>query len=316
MLLLQSSISSAPPGGAGLRACTDVESSLRARIEALAAEPPLTEAVAARAALIRLLDCAELTAPPLLLPADRVRARLGTETPLLDGEAVQVPPAAVALLERLAVATLGDPAARSPAEAILSALQTHRLHAEQLIAEALAGHADHLAELAADVGVPSDLLGSLADLAGRPLLAAYAACLRPALALGTWAAGWCPVCGALPVFGERRGDTARLRCGRCTTAWAWTLPGCPACRSGCLAGLDSLAAPGVGFWELAGCERCRAYLKVAGAPRHERLAELLVDDLATWRLDRQALERGLWRPTGLARRLELADLEGEELDDD
>jgi hypothetical protein len=80
--------------------------------------------------------------------------------------------------------------------------------------------------------------------------------------------------------------------------------------------LDTVDTPGLGRWTLAGCDACRSYLKVAEGPRSERLAELLLDDLATWPLYRLANRRGLAHPAEPGYRLEHGDPTGEELDDD
>jgi formate dehydrogenase maturation protein FdhE len=294
-----------------------VENSLRARIAALAqAEPALADDLAVRGALIEIVDHAEVGQIELRLPADLARARLAAGAPLLDRLDLPISSSTAALFERLAVAMLADPAARQPAETVLAASRSHRLHPEQVVGEAIVGHADHLATLAEAVSAPSELVASLADLAGRPLLAELAGRLRPAVALGSWDRGYCPVCGARPIFGERAEAGPRLRCGRCTTSWVWSLLRCPDCPTGRLTVLDTLDSETIGRWDLAGCDGCPSYLKVAAAPRSDRLADLLMDDLATWRLDRMALERGLTRQTGPGCRLEHGEPGGEEPDDD
>ncbi len=80
--------------------------------------------------------------------------------------------------------------------------------------------------------------------------------------------------------------------------------------------LDTLDHPDLGEWRLARCDACRSYLKLAGGPRGEEIPSLLVDDLATWRLDRAALSHGLARPSGTGYRLEHGEIPGEALDDD
>ena len=73
---------------------------------------------------------------------------------------------------------------------------------------------------------------------------------------------------------------------------------------------------GEGGWRIAACDACPEYLKIAPSPRSERLADLLLDDLETWSLDRWALEQGLQRRGGPGYRLEHGEPVGEELDDD
>jgi formate dehydrogenase maturation protein FdhE len=80
--------------------------------------------------------------------------------------------------------------------------------------------------------------------------------------------------------------------------------------------LDTAALSEIDGWRLDICDSCRAYLKIASTTRSERLADLLLDDLATSRLDRLALERGRERKTGNGYRLEHGEPAGEELDVD
>jgi len=290
-----------------------VESSLRERIAALAeSEPAVADDLAVRGAAIAILDGARVEPPRLVLPGARVRAKLERSVPLLDGEAVTIPAEASATFERLAVAWLADRASREPAKMVLNAVRSHRLHAEQLVGEAFAGHDDHLADLVAAIGVPAVLPATLADLAARPLLVALAEQLRPALALARWERGYCPICGAWPIAAVQ----GSLRCGRCLASWAWPLPGCPYCSTGRLAPIEPLAESDLGAWRVEGCGECRNYLKVAADQRPVGLGAALLDDLETWALDRAALARGFGRPEGPGYRLELLDLEGEGLDDD
>jgi FdhE protein len=299
---------------------TVVESSLRARIAALAeAEPGLADDLALRGALIEIVDHADLDAFELRLPADIARARLTSGVPLLDRLDLPVPPSTATLFERLTVGLLADPAARQPAEAMLTALRGHRLHAEQLVGEAVVGHDDHLTALAESADAAQGLVVWVADLAARALLESVARRLRPALSLAPWVRGYCPVCGGRPIFGEAaegREEGPALRCGRCAAAWAHRLQGCPDCQTGRLAVPETQDVPELGRWALAGCDTCRAYLKIAPSPRAGRLADLLVDDLATWHLDRRAAEQGRERQSGTGYRLEHGEPGGEELDDD
>jgi len=300
---------------------------LHDRLVALAAaEPALADELALRGALIELIDLAEVPVGELRVPADLVRARLAAGVPLLQQLAVPVPASIVALFERLTVAMLTEPSMREPAEALLQAIRSHRLHPEQLVAEAIVGHAEHLEQLAEAAQVPSSLVDPLADLAARPLLAAVAGRLAPALGLHGWSKGYCPVCGGRPILAERvvgggeaaGGPSARLRCGRCATGWAWpwAVPACPVCADGDLEPVASLPIYDLGTWDLFGCRNCDSAIKRAGGPRSERLAHLLLDDLATWRLDQEALAEGLTRASGIGQRLEHADVAMSDHDDD
>jgi formate dehydrogenase maturation protein FdhE len=346
---------------------TVVESRLRSRIARLAeADPALADALAVRGTVIEIVDRAELDPGELRLPADLVRARLASGVPLVDRLDVPLPAAVAPLVDRLAVAMLADAAVHQSAESLLEALRGHRVHAAQLVGEAVVGHQEHISALADAAGLSAGLVESVADLAARALLEAVAQRLRPALALTAWERSYCPICGGRPVFGEAAGDQGLdLRCGRCATAWAWDGRRCPDCQTGRLSeaapdaqplrganisradvlppstgedeppsthsfsppprtgeGLGVGAAqdanaPGLGAGaSLMFCDACTSYLKVAPAPCDERLADLLLDDLETWHLDRAALQHGRVRPVSSGYRLEHGEPPGEGLDDD
>jgi hypothetical protein len=61
-------------------------------------------------------------------------------------------------------------------------------------------------------------------------------------------------------------------------------------------------------WRLLACDACYGYLKLASDARLGSLADLLVDDLESWQLDRQAIERGYRRQDGIGYPLEHGDL--------
>ena len=304
-----------------------VDMSLRARVAALvASEPALADEFLLRGTLVEIVDRAGVSAPELRLPGDYVRARLATGTPLLDGINLPVPATAGTLFGRLTVAMLADSSARSEAEMILAAVRSHRLHVEQLVGEVVVSHSDHLAALADAAGVTGPLLETLADLTSRPLLTSVGQRLRPALGLAAWTRGHCPICGARPLLAER-GDLTPpsdaeweerliLRCGRCTTGWMWCGTSCPDCHVGNLEVLETREICGAGLWSVLGCDTCRSYVKLAASLRSSNLGQLMVDDLATWSLDRTALAAGYRRTSEPARRLEHGDPAGEDLDDD
>jgi FdhE protein len=290
-----------------------VTSTLRARIAALAeAEPALADTIRLRGALILLLAHAELDVGELRLPADLVRARLKAGTPLIDRLDLPIPTSASQLVDRLAVAMLADPAQAGAAEALVTSLRSHRLHGEQLVGEAAVGHQEHLDALASFAGVPTMLVGTVADLVARAALEAVAARLRPALSLAAWGRGYCPICGGRPIFGERLEDgqqaDVRLRCGRCATAWPLDDARCPECERGHLAALEAIDQGASAVWRLLVCEACHGYLKLAPDTRPGSLADLLIDDLASWQLDRLAIERGYRRQGGIGDPLEHGDL--------
>jgi FdhE protein len=302
--------------GSTIAGAVGMSRSLRDQIAALSeAEPALASDLSLRGVLIAVLEGADVRAPNLVIPADRLRAKLARGVPLLDGEAVAVPPSLLPLFERLAVAWLADARLGGSVEPLLMAVRGHLLHVEQVLAEAIAGHDDHLTALAEGAHVDPVLLGSLADLASRPLLVALAERLRPALALGPWERGYCPICGAQPIFAESTPDDPRLRCGRCLMIWGWPLTRCPYGDGDAILVLDTHVESVVEGWTACVWNPCRNFLKVAQVPVPDRLADTLLADLVSWRLDRAAVEAGLRRPDGPGYRLELQELESESDDE-
>jgi FdhE protein len=283
---------------------------LQERIAALSrAEPALADDLRLRGVLIVVLDGAHVEAPSLVIPAERVRAKLERGISLLDGEAIAIPPGLGLVFERLAVAWLACPESGGSVEALLTAVRGGALHGEQVLSEALAGHADHLESLAESVSVSPALLEALADLAVRPLLVRLAERLRPALNLKAWDRGYCPVCGAWPLCAIDETGHARLLCGRCLASWSWPSTRCPFEPRGQLIVVDSLTLDTSERWSVARCDSCQHYLKMSSLKEPGTLGNLMVSDLASWQLDRAAIERGLGRPAGLGYRLELEHLD-------
>jgi len=289
-----------------------VTRSLHERIATLSeAEPALAGDVNLRGVLIAVVDGADVQAPNLIVPAERIRAKLERGVPLLDGEAIPISSSLLPIFDRLAVAWLADPTLGRSVEALLTAARGGGLNVEQVLAEALAGHTDHLASLAESVDVPPVLLESLADLAVRPLLVRLADRLKLALALGRWMRGYCPICGDWPQCGVDEATNVRLLCGRCLTSWAWRPPRCPFEPDGQMTVFASMTVVDSGHWSVARCDSSQHYLKFADASGPNTLADVLLADLETWQLDRAAVKRGLASPDGLGYRLELLDLDSE-----
>src|SRR3712207_4208330 len=168
-------------------------------------------------AVSAILNAVEPATRPVVLPGPRVRDKLADGVPLLHGEEVYVDGGAVrATWDRLldVLSELGG--ASSDVAAVHVALAGHRLHAEHATVESLVSHPEHIQEIARAADAPPDLVECLADLAARPVLAAYARQLAPALRLAPWSRGYCPICGAVAEYADRTAteDTLPLRCGR------------------------------------------------------------------------------------------------------
>ncbi|MCC6175457.1 MAG: formate dehydrogenase accessory protein FdhE [Chloroflexi bacterium] len=264
------------------------------------------------------VEHAGLDAPVPRLPAERVRAKIRAGTPLLHDEDVAVDPAEI----DAAFGALLDAAARRPecarlAESARQAIERHAVHPAHLVDEIVAGHAEHVATLLGRAGPDASLVETVGTLVAWAILAQYADRLAPALRLGSWDWGYCPVCGGWPAVTEYVGCTStRLRCGRCATAWERWSPACPFCGSDQRHGLGVEADAVDPAWSVDGCDACRRSLKVHVGERPHGLLRLLQDDAATGWLDRAAAALGYHRASGTGYRLELHDAEDEEIDDD
>jgi FdhE protein len=147
-------------------------------------------------------------------------------------------------------------------------------------------------------------LASIAHLAALPVLHACRRQLEASMPVG-WASGYCPICGAWPVFAERRGlDRSRwLRCGRCGSGWKVQPLWCTYCGERDHRKLGSLVpeAPSE-MLQVDTCGTCRGYLKSVATLQALQPFELLLQDLETVELDLAARERGYVRPTTVASR--------------
>ena len=174
-----------------------------------------------------VLDTVAPQIRPIVLPGARVRDKLAAGVPLLHGEELYVDGGVVSATWDRLLTLFGDAEDwQADVPLVRQALASHRLHAEHATVEALVSHPEHVREIALAADAPVGLVEYLSDLAARPVLAAYARQLAPALGLAAWDRGYCPICGVPPVRGEQSEDgvDARLRCDRCDTAWTPTRP--------------------------------------------------------------------------------------------
>ena len=267
--------------------------------------------------IVRLVS-RPLSVRPPLLPRERGRQKLLDRVPLLHGEEFDPDLASCAeLLEELLTVAAGCPATRAESRAVMQALASGRLDSGQALTEALAGHFDHLASLAAWSGAPSGLLSRLADLAVRPSLAALEQALAGLYRESGLRGGCCPICGSWPgLLEERAGGDRRLRCNRCAGEWEAQSLRCGLC--GEPSGLELLRpAPSSGrSVALEGCRHCRGYLRVSSIESPADLAGLIWTELASEPLDRFARERGYRSPEAPCFRLEPGEPEPDELMED
>jgi FdhE protein len=286
-----------------------VQPSIERRIQALAGtDPALADAVNQQR---QIAACLYMSAHPIravILPAGRVASKMEAGVPLLHGEDVQVDGRLIAgLFGGLTRVVRTSAAAAHAAERIARAAREHRLHAEHVVSEALAGHVDHVAQIARHAEVDPELLATIAHLAARPVLKAYAEHLGPALGGARWTRGYCPLCGAWPGLAEVRADAPlrHLRCFQCGGDWAATELRCSFCDNADRDRLGSFQIDGERRFRVDFCDRCRGYLKVGRTADPCPLEYLPFDDLASLELDAAAQEEGFARPPEPGFRLEL-----------
>ena len=249
-----------------------------------------------------------------MLPRQRAWQKLADGVPLLHLEVVDV---GVAYCRELFGHLLNLEDGRSsdvaPVTAIRTAVDSGRLDLDRAFGEALADHADHLAEIAAWAGLDLEPLCTALTLVVRTPLRAHAAALAPLLQQpGRWQRGYCPVCGSWPRLAVVEPTTGRreLLCARCNTRWALFNTFCVYCGNETP---DQLSVPGFGGVSgLEGCVRCRGYLGTVFPTNDERP----VDGRTLASQDRRASELGFRRPRAAGFRLELGEVEPDEALDD
>jgi len=318
------------------------------------ARPRLGPAVDFEARVIResLRTPQPVETQPFALPREHLIARLREGVPLLHDQPVHLDIRFASDLFGGLVALLGhrarredpgehwaDTVERSRFDGLIAAWRSGQLDPQRLFSEAFVRHADHLAEIALELGIDAQPLTALAERAAAPLLRAYAGRLLPMVerlddgsaTAAVWRQGYCPVCGGWPALAAQRGvePMRHLRCAACASGWRAGSLACPYCGNADPASLPTLIAnnddnddnddeddgPGQ---HVAACDRCTGYLKVIDTPDATDTphapntfdaapSELLtLDAVATQFLDDLAVERGYQRPAGSGFRIELA----------
>lgn len=239
-----------------------------------------------------------LDLPPLaMVPPERMRAQLAQGLPLLP---LVPPPVPVdGLLGGLdayrEVLARFQPELAAELHAQAAALTAAAPVVRAAVAVALMqGDAGALYDLATgDLGVAPERLYFLGELAVRPYLIAYAERLEGVVDLTGYTGGRCPVCGRAAFFGHIDLDNMKhLHCPACETTWRAQRVGCTAC--GCT---DPAK---VGFFSVEGdderrvdtCGECGHYLKVIDQRVKARPVDFLLEDAATYHLDRLAQAEG------------------------
>jgi len=276
----------------------------------LEARPDLAPAVALQRRLIALVvDLAEVIEhgrlPKLSLPPRYLAAKLARGVPVLAGEPIPLPVAALKptllrLCEELARGGAGE-----AADHIRSAIVETRMDAGALLTASLARDQKVIRTGSAHLGLSADLLWLVAELTVSPFAHALqrtwldtsAGTTTLSTALGSWTQGYCPACGSWPALAEIARGQRVLRCSFC--ALAWEVP--PATCVYCGTGGESLvtAASGTRPHErhVEICSACAGYLKTVETEEMLPFPLVAIADMETMELDLMALERGASRPS-------------------
>ena len=172
-----------------------------------------------------------------------------------------------------------------------------------LLAAAVAEDTTRIVTLAGALDTEPGALGVVATFAAMPVLHACRRSLADQLP-GTWAHGYCPLCGAWPTLAEARGveRTRRFRCARCGVEWYSEWLRCPYCQNADHARLAALVGADAGQGRRVDtCEMCRGYVKTLAVLRATPPEQIALVDLASVELDIAALEKGYGRPSAPAR---------------
>jgi FdhE protein len=275
----------------------------------LEAQPDLAPAVALQRRLIGLVvDLAEVIEhgrlPKLSLPPKYLAAKLARGVPVLAGEPIPLPVAAL----RPTLLRLCDELSRGGAGAagdhIRAAIVETRLDAGSLLTASLARDHKVIRAGGERLGLSADLLWLVAELAVSPFAHALqrtwldASALEGTLATAMtgWTQGYCPSCGSWPALAEIARGHRVLRCSFCALAWEVPPATCVYCGKGGESFVTAapVAEPHGRHIEI--CSACAGYLKTVETEELLPFPLVAIADMETLELDVMALERGASRP--------------------
>ena len=284
----------------------------------LRVRPDLEPAIALQRQLIGLVvDLADTVErsrlPRLSLPPKYLAAKLAHGVPVLAGEPIPLPVAALSpVLVRLCE-ELSAGGAGAAADNIKTAIVETRMEAGSLLAASLARDQVAIRTGANHRGLAADLLWLVAELAVSPfahalqraLLSAEAAGVSSTrgdsagalgVALAGWTHGFCPACGSWPALAEVASSHRVLRCSFCAFAWELPVYACVYCGE---TGERFVTAAPNQFRKdrrLEACGACSSYMKTVDVTELSPFPLLAIADLETMDLDLAAMESGYARP--------------------
>ncbi|MEX2146973.1 MAG: formate dehydrogenase accessory protein FdhE [Candidatus Rokuibacteriota bacterium] len=266
----------------------------------LGRRPAFAEPLAVYGAVLELWDDWAATRGPVLdWPAEACRAQWQRRAPLLaDPAALSVRPADVEDLVGNVMETLAPVV---PEQAAGLQRFAEAWDAGALGLAALLPRPGRIGDGTAErlSGLPSGLVAFLAYACLRPALERYFEGCRPHLDDDAWSLGACPFCGGPAGFADLVDNGARrLACHLCAGRWPFARLQCVFCGTDSTSDLIRLAPeqnPREEGYAVAGCTRCRGYLKELDRRVRWNGAGPLVEDWGSPHLDLIAAREGYWR---------------------
>ena len=261
--------------------------------------------------LTRTIEAGRL--PRLSLPPRYVAAKLARGVPVLAGEPIPLPVAALAGTLVHLCSELAEGGAGEAAEHIRTAVESGTLDAGSLLAASLSRDQTAIRTGAAHRGLAADLVWLVAELTVGPFAYVLQRLLfapdgygrRPpsddlrdpaAAALDGWTHGYCPACGSWPAMAEVVDGHRALRCSFCAAAWELPSYACVYCGEEGEPFVTAAPDEERKDRRVEVCSACGGYLKTVDTFTLSPFPLLSIGDLETMDLDMAAMEHGYQRP--------------------
>jgi FdhE protein len=214
-----------------------------------------------------LLDAAALAAPRRYMQESLAALR-----PVLSAR-----PAAQAILDRLLVSGLVEPAAD-----------------EALLFDLNRGGRDRIEHLAAAISVDAGVLAAVTHIALASLYQQRAAPYQGWLDAANWQRGECPLCGVEPSMARLGREDGRrvLVCSRCRSEWTFARLCCPFCATDQRPQLRHFTVDADPAHRVECCAQCRRYLKTIDERRIDYQPFIPAEEIVTADLDNLARAHG------------------------
>jgi len=276
----------------------------------LAGRPDLAPALDLQRRLLGLVSdlAATLEAgrlPRLSLPPKYLAAKLARGVPVLAGEPIPLPVAALRPALGQLCEALAEGGAGEAATHIRDAIVNGSIETGSLLTASLARNQAAIRTGASHRGLSPDLVWLVAELAVSPFVHALQRSLfghtRDAsadllLALDAWNRGYCPACGSWPALAEVVGGHRTLRCSFCSSAWELSTYACIYCEESGEKFVTAAPDEERKDRRLEVCSTCGGYLKTIDLAELSPFPLLSISDIETTDLDVAAMEHGYQRP--------------------